>query len=49
MLRVVNDSIESIGATQLKYIRPVSALLLDFQMPIKNGVQVVQEIKSFYK
>ena len=23
-------------------------LLLDFQMPIKNGIQVVQEIRSMY-
>ncbi len=30
-------------------IRPVHALILDFQMPIKNGLQVVEELKDFYK
>lgn len=29
-------------------IRPVHALILDFQMPIKNGLQVVEELKDFY-
>lgn len=30
-------------------LRPVSAILLDFQMPIKTGVQAVQEIKAYYE
>lgn len=29
-------------------IRPVHALILDFKMPIKNGLQVVKELKDFY-
>jgi len=29
-------------------IRPVALALLDLQMPIKNGIQVVEEIRKFY-
>ena len=29
-------------------IRPVHALILDFQMPFKNGLEVVKELKEFY-
>jgi CheY-like chemotaxis protein len=29
-------------------LRPVSLLLLDFQMPQKNGIQVLTEVKQFY-
>ena len=28
---------------------PIQILLLDFQMPKKNGLQVVVELKEFYK
>ena len=35
--------------SQPKTIKPVSVLLLDFQMPIKNGIQVVEEVKNYYK
>ena len=27
---------------------PIDALLLDFQMPVKNGIQVVREVKTLY-
>ncbi len=29
-------------------IKPINFLLLDFQMPQKNGVQVLKEIRTFY-
>ena len=29
--------------------KPIDLLILDFQMPIKNGLQVVSEIKNFYQ
>lgn len=28
---------------------PIGTLLLDFLMPLKNGVQVIQEVKALYK
>ena len=27
--------------------KPINLLILDFQMPIKNGIQVVKEVKEF--
>ena len=30
-------------------MKPVEIMLLDFQMPLKNGIQVVQEIRQHYK
>ena len=27
---------------------PIALLILDFQMPFKNGIQVVQELRKFY-
>jgi YesN/AraC family two-component response regulator len=27
--------------------KPINLLILDFQMPMKNGLQVVQEVKKF--
>ncbi len=29
-------------------INPIALILLDFQMPLKNGIQVVQEIRKYY-
>ena len=29
-------------------IQPINFMLLDFQMPQKNGVQVLKEIRAFY-
>ena len=33
----------------LKTFRPVSLLLLDIQMPKKSGIQVITEMKRFFK
>ena len=41
---LVNSAIENRIITAL-FIQPVDLLLLDFQMPQKNGLQVVSEIK----
>ena len=30
-------------------LRPISLMLLDFQMPLKNGIEVVKEIRDFYE
>ena len=30
-------------------IQPIALLILDFQMPFKNGIQVVQELRKFYQ
>jgi CheY-like chemotaxis protein len=29
-------------------MRPIALMLLDFQMPKKTGLQVVDELKKFY-
>lgn len=30
-------------------LQPVGLMILDFQMPLKNGIQVVQELREFFK
>ena len=30
-------------------IKPVLLMLLDFQMPLKNGIQVVKEVKRYFR
>jgi CheY-like chemotaxis protein len=30
-------------------VNPIALLILDFQMPFKNGIQVVQELRAFYQ
>jgi len=39
----------AIADTNTKKIQPIDFLLLDFQMPRKNGFQVVKEIKEYYE
>jgi len=38
---------ESITPTQP--IQPLQVLLLDFQMPYKNGIEVVQEVRKLFE
>ena len=35
--------------SKLKILRPICALLIDYKMPIKNGLQVFQKIQMLYK
>jgi CheY-like chemotaxis protein len=46
--RIVDEGLASRDAL-VTSISPVDFLLLDFQMPRKNGIEVVKEIKEFYK
>ena len=43
--QLVNDQLLSAKSFP---IRPAHALILDFQMPQKNGIEVVKEVKEFY-
>ena len=43
--QIVNDQLLSAKSFP---IRPARALILDFQMPQKNGIEVVKEVKEFY-
>jgi CheY-like chemotaxis protein len=40
---------KAIVAKESDTIEPVRLLLLDMQMPIKNGLQVVDEVKSMFE
>ena len=40
---------ESVQNSTVFPIKPVSVILLDFQMPIKNGLETVLELKQYYK
>lgn len=44
--RTIQETI--VGDTKVA-IRPISLMLLDFQMPLKNGVDVVKEMRHYYK
>ena len=46
--QVINEVKEILSKPQILQ-RPIQALLLDFQMPIKTGIQVVQEVKELFK
>lgn len=45
--KIVEDSLLEVLAGST--IRPIDFMLLDFQMPQKNGIQVLKEVRSFYK
>jgi CheY-like chemotaxis protein len=47
--RVKQLTEESLKNAELFPICPVSILLLDFQMPLKNGLETVLELKAFFK
>ena len=34
---------------KLSVIRPITLLLLDFQMPIKNAIQAILELRKFFR
>lgn len=40
---------EAIAVAQTgQKVKPIDFMLLDFQMPKKNGIQVVMEVRDFY-
>lgn len=43
---MLEDSI--IIAETGKLVKPIDFMLLDFQMPKKNGIQVVMEVRDFF-
>ncbi len=45
----VIDRVKEVLTQPNKLARPIQALLLDFQMPVKNGIQTVQAIKRMYE
>ena len=51
----IEDTIKSVetALTQIPKdttrFRPVNLMLLDYQMPFKNGLEVMKEIKEFYR
>jgi CheY-like chemotaxis protein len=44
--RIIGQSIKPFGSKELQ---PINLMLLDFQMPRKNGIQVMQEVKQLLK
>jgi response regulator RpfG family c-di-GMP phosphodiesterase len=44
----VIDEVRQILKTNENDIYPIKALILDFKMPIKNGLEVVKEVKELY-
>lgn len=47
-IKLVRDAIAYCpdGSTKL---RPIAIMLLDFQMPTKNGIEVVNEVRALFK
>jgi CheY-like chemotaxis protein len=46
---IINESLMEAILTEGATLKPISLCLLDFQMPIKNGIQVVKEVKAHIK
>ena len=38
---------EALANNEKEEIMPIGLMLLDFQMPLKNGIQVIEEIRIF--
>ncbi len=47
--QIFNDALQANETKNMSRIRPISLMLLDFQMPIKTGIDVVREIRQFLK
>ena len=45
----VIDRVKETFSSFISNEAPIDALLLDFQMPVKNGLEVVTEVKAIYK
>ena len=46
---IIDRVLEVLTTETTTLVRPIQALLLDFQMPVKNGIQTVQAIKRIYQ
>ena len=46
---IIDRVLEVLTTETTILVRPIQALLLDFQMPVKNGIQTVQAIKRIYQ
>jgi len=48
---LIDDAISftTYGLEDVKKLTPVSLILLDFQMPVKNGIDVVNELRRYYR
>ena len=48
-LKVVYDILnEALEVPFDERVRPIAMMVLDLQMPYKNGVQIVQDMQKFY-
>jgi len=45
--KIVLDHVNN-RTSEEKILTPVSLMLLDFQMPVKNGIDVIKEVQKFY-
>lgn len=47
------DAIDRVSAIlngkQSSHAQPISLVILDFQMPLKTGIQVMKEVREMYK
>jgi len=46
---LIDEAIEELGDLHVGCIKPVALCLLDFQMPVKNGIEVVQAVRQYIK
>lgn len=48
---LIDDAISftTLDFEDVKKLKPVSLILLDFQMPVKNGIDVVNELRRYYR
>ena len=52
VIDLVKETFEACAAkitSNTELIKPIDLLLIDFQMPFKTGLQVIEEIKQYYK
>ena len=48
-MTIIEESFQLAKQQNVLEIRPIALMLLDFQMPRKNGLQVVTELRTFIK
>ena len=45
----IDQVVRILGECPAENLRPITLMLLDLQMPKKNGIQVVTEVRELYK